>query len=59
MNNQVDQVDQVKIVIEKVLNLSCLVMDEEEKNIILVDLFELFTHLVELEKSLDIEYMEA
>lgn len=56
MNNQVDQ---VKIAIEKVLNLSCLVMDEEEKNIILVDLFELFTHLVELEKSLDIEYMEA
>lgn len=56
MNNQVDQ---VKIAIEKVLNLSCLVMDEEEKNIILVDLFELFTHLVELEKNLDIEYMEA
>lgn len=56
MNNQVDQ---VKIAIEKVLNLSCLVMDEEEKNIILVDLFELFTHLVELEKSLDIRYMEA
>ncbi len=56
MNNQVDQ---VKIAIEKVLNLSCLVMDEEEKNIILVDLFELFTHLVELEKSLDMEYMEA
>ena len=56
MNNQVDQ---VKIAIEKVLNLSCLVMDEEEKNIILVDLFELFTHLVELEKSLDTEYMEA
>lgn len=56
MNNQVDQ---VKIAIEKVLNLSCLVMDEEEKNIILVDLFELFTHLVELEKSLDIEYMKA
>lgn len=56
MNNQIDQ---VKIAIEKVLNLSCLVMDEEEKNIILVDLFELFTHLVELEKSLDIEYMEA
>ena len=48
MNNQVDQ---VKIAIEKVLNLSCLVMDEEEKNIILVDLFELFTHLVELEKK--------
>lgn len=56
MNNQIDQ---VQIAIEKVLNLSCLVMDEEEKNIILVDLFELFTHLVELEKSLDIEYMEA
>lgn len=56
MNNQVDQ---VKIAIEKVLNLSCLVMDEEEKNIILVDLFELFTHLVELEKSLDMGYMEA
>lgn len=56
MNNQVDQ---VKIAIEKVLNLSCLAMDEEEKNIILVDLFELFTHLVELEKSLNIDYMEA
>ena len=54
-----EQVEQVKIAIEKVLNLSSLVMDEEEKNIILVDLFELFTHLVELEKSLDIEYMEA
>ena len=56
MNNQVDQ---VKIAIEKVLNLSCLVMDEEEKNIILVDLFELFTHLVELENSLDMGSMEA
>ena len=54
-----DQVEQVKIAIEKVLNLFCLVMDEEEKNIILVDLFELFTHLVELEKSLNISYMEA
>lgn len=55
----INQVDQVKIAIEKVLNLSCLVMDEEEKNIVLVDLFELFTHLVELEKSLNIDYMEA
>ena len=54
-----DQIEQVKIAIEKVLNLSCLVMDEEEKNIVLVDLFELFTHLVELEKSLNINYMEA
>lgn len=56
MNNQVDQ---VKIAIEKVLNLSCLVMDEEDKNTVLLDLFELFTHLVELEKSLNIDYMEA
>lgn len=54
-----DKIEQVKIAIEKVLNLSCLVMDEEEKNIVLVDLFELFTHLVELEKSLNISYMEA
>lgn len=54
-----DQIEQVKIAIEKVLNLSCLVMDEEEKNIVLVDLFELFTHLVELEKSLNTSYMEA
>lgn len=54
-----DQVEQVKIAIEKVLNLSCLVMDEEDKNTVLVDLFELFTHLVELEKSLNIDYMEA
>lgn len=54
-----DQIEQVKIAIEKVLNLSCLVMDEEDKNTVLVELFKLFTHLVWLEKSLNIDYMEA
>ena len=36
-----------------------VMVTEEEKNIILVDLFELFTHLVELENSLNMGYMEA